>query len=63
VTSPLPGPLLGARAPLVMMCVFMTGLAAAGLAIRSDNSLPSAVLTGGGATAGALLFFNKIIGD
>lgn len=62
VTSPTPGPLLSARAALLMLLAVLVGLAAGALTFLGGRSAPSAVLAGGTAAGAGLLFFSKLIG-
>ncbi len=63
MTSSPPGPLLGVRAALVILLAILVGLAAVGLTFLTGQSIPAAILTGGAAAGGALLFFNQMIGQ
>lgn len=55
-------PLLTVRAALIFFLAAATGAAAGGLTFLGLRSLPHAALVGSGAFAGAVVFFNKIIG-
>ncbi|MEU5549036.1 hypothetical protein ABZ738_04635 [Micromonospora sp. NPDC047793] len=57
-----PGPLLTVRAAVVLLIALIIGVIASCLAYLADNSVPSAVLCGGGAAGGSLLLFHTIIG-
>jgi hypothetical protein len=59
--TPPNGPLLSARAALVLLLAFTTGLLAGVLAHLAGDSPPAAVLYGAGATGAALLLFHTII--
>ncbi|GAA0939758.1 hypothetical protein [Virgisporangium aurantiacum] len=53
--------LLPLRATLVLVLSLLTAILAGGLSYLADQSLPAAVLIGGGAAGGALALFDKII--
>ena len=54
--------LLSLRAAVVLLLALLTGAAAAFLARAAGQSLPAAVLVGGGATGAALPVLNTLIG-
>jgi len=56
------GPLFTVRAALVLLLAIVVGLIAGILAYLANRSVPAAVLVGGGATGGAVLLFNTLIG-
>jgi hypothetical protein len=62
MTPAPPEPLLTVRAALVLLLAVVIGLLAGGLSYLADNSVPSAILRGGAASAAATLLFHKVIG-
>lgn len=61
--EPSNGPLLTVRAALVLLLALLTGAVAATLTYLEYHSVPGAVLADGGATSGAILLFNTVIGQ
>lgn len=61
--APPSGPLLGVRTALVILLAVLAGVAAGWLSFLASHSLPAATLAGGSAAGGALLLFEKIIGQ
>jgi hypothetical protein len=57
-----PSPLLTVRATVIFLLALLVGTVAAVLAYLAYHSTPGAILTGGGATGGAILLFNTVIG-
>jgi hypothetical protein len=55
------GPLLGQRAAIILLLGVLTALGAGVLTVLAGGATASAVLAGGAAFAGAVLFFNTII--
>jgi hypothetical protein len=65
VSSPKPGkkqPILSLRAAVLVLSAVIVGAAASALTYLSSRSLASAVFTGAGAFAAALLWFDHIVG-
>jgi hypothetical protein len=56
-----PGPLLTVRAAVVLLLACVVGLIAGGLTLWDGQSLPAALLVGGGAAGSGLLLFHQII--
>jgi hypothetical protein len=56
-----PGPLFTVRTALILFLALTTGAGAALLSYLADKSAPTSGLVGGGAFAGAVIFFNAII--
>ncbi|MFG1913061.1 hypothetical protein [Kribbella sp. NPDC048928] len=54
--------LISTRSALIMALALIAAIGAGLLTYLSNHSLPGAVLTGGGAWAAAVIFFNTIIG-
>lgn len=57
-----PGPLLSVRTALVLVLSFMVGTLATLLSYLAHQSLPAAVLVGGGACGASVLLFHTLIG-
>jgi hypothetical protein len=57
-----PGPLLSVRTALVLALAFIAGLTGGLLSYLANQSMPSAVLVGGGAAGASLLLFHTLIG-
>lgn len=56
------GPLLGLRAAIILLLGALVALGAGVLTVMAGGTRPQAVLAGGAAFAGAVLFFNSLIG-
>lgn len=54
--------LLGLRSAVVMLCAIVTAVTAGALTFWAAPSLPRALLVGGGCMAGAVVFFDRLIG-
>lgn len=59
--TPPPGPLLSVRAALIFFLSVVCAAAAGGLSYLATRSAPDSGIYAGGAFAGAVVFFNKII--
>ncbi|WP_316784562.1 hypothetical protein [Streptomyces sasae] len=62
--SPQPdgnGPLLNQRAAMIFLLGVLVGIGAGCLTLLATSPWPVAVTTGAAATAGAVLFFDRII--
>lgn len=55
------GPLLDQRAAFILLLGVLTAIGAGALTVLNDGTLAGAALFGGGAFAGAVYFFDKII--
>ncbi len=62
MTPSPPDPLLTVRAAVVLLLALVVGLLAGGLSYLMGHSLPSAVLSGGGAAGAGLMLFHSVIG-
>jgi hypothetical protein len=56
-----PDTLLTIRAAVVLLLALLIGVLAGWLAYLKSQSVPGAMLVGGGAAAGAVIFFNQLI--
>ncbi|GAA3241628.1 hypothetical protein ACFO1B_29755 [Dactylosporangium siamense] len=56
------GTLLSLRAAVILLLAVAAGIAAGVLAHLAGQSLPAGVLVGGGASGGAMVLFNAVIG-
>lgn len=63
MAGPPSGPLLSVRTAVVLLLAVVAGVLAGVLGYLSERNLPSAVLVGGGAAAGALLLFHTLLGS
>ena len=60
-TTP-PAPLLTIRAAVILLLALVTGVLAGFLSYHVDESLPGAVLWGGGSAGASIVLFHSIIG-
>jgi hypothetical protein len=60
-TSPPPGPLLTARAAMILLIAIMVGSVAGTLGYFANHDAPTAILIGGGATGNAIILFHTVL--